>query len=120
MRILLPLILLAVLVSAFVLHPAAAEDAPQAGPKKAQAKTTLADLAFLVGSWTETEGPSVFAETWLPAQGDAMAGVAHWTIQGRTRMYEMMSIEQGAEGLVLHVRHFHRGLVPWPSEARAC
>lgn len=95
----------------------AAEDEPKAEPKGAAAPT-LADLAWMVGDWADAEGPSIFAETWLPAQGHDMVGVAHWTVGGRTRMYELMSIEQRDDGLVLHVRHFHRGLVPWPSEVK--
>ena len=32
-------------------------------------------------------------------------------------MYELMSVEQTKDGLVIHVRHFGTGLVPWKSEA---
>jgi hypothetical protein len=96
-----------------------AKDVPKADAKKKDAKVpTLKDLAWMAGAWAESEGPSVFTETWHAGQGDAMAGVAHWTISGRTRMFELMSIETTASGLVLNVRHFHKGLVPWPSEVK--
>ena len=116
MRILLPLALLVAVTLACVL-PAVAEDAPNADAKKDPATVTLKDLAWMVGSWSEAEGPSVFSEAWMPAQGDAMVAASHWTIQGKTRMYELNVIEQTPKGLVIHVRHFHRGVVPWEAEA---
>lgn len=114
MRILSLLLSVCVVVAVWWLVPAVADEEPAAKAKE----PTLKDLAWMVGAWQEAEGPSVFSETWMPAQGEAMAGVAHWTIQGRTRMYELTVIEQTADGIVIHVRHFGAGLVPWASEAK--
>ena len=101
------------LVVATLAAGALAEDAPV--PVK-DAAPTLADLAWLTGAWSETEGPSVFSEVWGAPLGDAMVAASHWSIGGKTRMYELVVIEQTEAGLVLHVRHFHRGVIPWPSE----
>ena len=114
----LPLLVLSCLLAAVLGAAALAEDAPKAVPKKEGAAVTLKDLAWMVGSWSEASGPSIFSETWMPAQGDAMTGAVHWTIQGKTRMYELTVIEQTPKGLVIHVRHFNPGLVPWAAEAK--
>jgi hypothetical protein len=92
-----------------------AEDEP-AG-KEAKPVPTLKDLAWLEGRWQEAQEGSLFTEVWGRAQGDAMVGYDHWTIGGKTRMLELMAIEQTEEGLVLRIRHFGRGLVMPKSEA---
>lgn len=86
-------------------------------PAKKESKVpTLEDLAWMTGTWVEAEKTSVFTEIWGAPQGDAMVGHDHWTVGGKTRMVELTSIEQTAEGLVLHVRHFGRGMTVPASE----
>jgi len=91
-----------------------ADDDPVKKEKKAV--PTLKDLAWMTGTWVEAEKTSVLTEIWGEPQGDAMVGHDHWTFGGKTRMLELIAIEQTAQGLVLNVRHFSRGLVPWEAE----
>jgi hypothetical protein len=91
----------------------AAEEEPD---KEAKNVPTLQDLTWLTGTWVEADGRSVLTEVWSAPQGDAMVGHDHWTVGGKTRMLELLAIEQTAQGLVLNLRHFHKGLVPWDAE----
>lgn len=86
-------------------------------PAKKETKVpTLNDLAWLTGTWVESDRGSVLTEIWGAPQGDALVGHDHWTVGGTTRMYELIAIEQTEQGLVLKVRHFSKDLVPWKAE----
>jgi hypothetical protein len=107
-------ILAACLVGGAFVVSGQADDEPEG--KEAKPVPTLKDLAWLEGTWVEAEQGSVFTEIWSGAQGDAMVGHDHWTVGGKTRMYELMAIEQTEEGLALRIRHFGRALVIPKSE----
>jgi hypothetical protein len=93
----------------------AEEPAPSAGGTVKEA--TLADLAWLAGRWRSQDGGEVFDETWLPAEGDAMAAVSRSVEGGKTGLYELSAIERTDAGLVLRIRHFGPGVAPWASES---
>ena len=90
--------------------------AEEKGAKEGKKVPTLKDLAWLTGTWVEASGASVLTEVWSAPQGDAMVGHDHWTVGGKTRMLELLAIEQTEQGLVLRLRHFDKGLVPWKAE----
>lgn len=77
------------------------------------ASTSLADFAFMAGYWRGEAGERVIEEVWLPAEGDAMHSVFRMVSGGKTRFTEYQSIEMTSEGPVLHLRHYHPGLVGW-------
>ena len=91
-----------------------ADDKPAS--EKEKKVPTLEDFAWLTGTWVEDHKGSVLTEVWGAPQGDAMVGHDRWTIRGKTRMYELIAIEQTKEGIVLRLRHFSKGLVPWKAE----
>ena len=88
-----------------------AEEPPASKPK-------VADLAWLAGSWLSSEGGTRWEEHWLPPAGDSLAAVTRMVKGDKTGLYELSVIEQEADGIHLRLRHFHRSLVPWASEAK--
>ena len=104
----------------------------------APATSALDELAWLSGTWRhEDETGALDEETWSSPRADAMVGMFRMAQRGHVSLYELMSIELegppgAAEGplipgqepaaggapqrLVLRLRHFQRGLVPWESE----
>ena len=74
-------------------------------------------LAWLSGRWEFATQGQHLEETWSPATDDAMLGMFRWARDGSVWLYELMSIEQEQDTLVLRLRHFSRGLEPWASEA---
>jgi hypothetical protein len=105
-----PLIPVLALAAAAVFATAAS-----GGDKKSA--TQIGDLAWMEGAWRHAEGEDSFDETWTGAAGGTMAAVSREISHGKIKMYELSTIEATPEGLVLRIRHFDEGLVPWKSEA---
>ena len=75
---------------------------------------TIDDLAWLAGSWYGRTGDDSIDEHWSAPSGGVMIGMFRWLKNGRLYMYEFLAIEPGESGgLVLHLKHFHQGLVAW-------
>jgi hypothetical protein len=77
-----------------------------AAPLVAQAQAPsprIADLAWLEGHWSGTDGPLRMEEIWTSADGDALVGL-HKDVaarEGQPRMvsFEFLRIERGADGV---------------------
>lgn len=63
-----------------------------ATPAAAQDRQTVADLAWMAGAWTQTEGAVTTRETWLAPLDGAMGGVGQTSRAGRPARFEFMSI----------------------------
>jgi hypothetical protein len=111
------LALLSVVGASAALFPRSvrSEEAPASGI----AATKASDLEWLVGRWASGDGDEGFEEAWIPAGGGTLAAVSRMVHGGKTGMYELSAVEPDADGLVLRIRHFSPGLVPWKSEAEA-
>jgi hypothetical protein len=66
---------------------------------KPAATPSLADLAFLTGTWRMQRGPAETEETWLPAKGGAMFGISRTTSGERTLEFEFLRLEQKKDGV---------------------
>lgn len=90
----------------------AAEPAPPAAPSFASVR--VADFAWMAGIWQGEMGGDFIEEQWSDPAGGVLMGMFRWAKGGRDgqiAMYELMSIEPGAEGPVLWLRHFGPRLV---------
>ncbi|MBI4747052.1 MAG: hypothetical protein HY774_01065 [Acidobacteria bacterium] len=87
------------------------------GAVSAQEKTasqpTLAELAFIAGTWQGELGGGATEEQWNPPSGDSMMGMFRYVQNGKAVFYEFMLIEQTPDGPVLRLRHFNPRLVAW-------
>ena len=101
--------LLALLALALVLlaSPAGAGEAP------AVRGHTLDAVAWLAGSWQGARGDEALEETWLAPADGTMVGLFRWLKGGEVYLYELLSFEDTADGLVLKIKHFGPGLVGW-------
>ncbi len=83
---------------AFILALALLGQVPQA-PSVPSPAASVADLAFLTGSWSLTRGDSVIEEHWTAARGGTLFGVGR-TIRGdRTPAFEFLRIESRRDGI---------------------
>lgn len=111
-------------LAAFVLLALPARTAPaepeeEAAGEEPAPRATIADLAWLAGAWRMEHDGQRFDEHWLPPAGGTMAAVSRASSAAGTSLYELSAIEPGEGGaLVLRIRHFSPGLVPWNSEAK--
>ena len=63
----------------------------------------LEDLAFMAGAWKCEIWGGVFEEYWTPPTSDSMQGCGRHIAGGKTGFMEFMSIENGKDGLVMHM-----------------
>ncbi len=91
--------------------------APDPEGDVAAAAATIADLAFLAGAWRADWDGSILEEHFTPPRDGTIVGMFRWGRDGATRLTEHMVIEQADDGVVLLLRHFNPGLVPWEQEA---
>lgn len=73
---------------------ARAQDANAAKPMK------IADVAWLTGGWTTTDGGVTIEEHWIAPAGGTMLAVGRTTKGERTMFFEFLRIEQRRDSLV--------------------
>ena len=81
--------------------------------KPAPTPPTLADLAWLAGSWSGSDSDMVSQEVWMPPAGDSMVGMWRLVLEGKLKLSEHMQIVEEATGPVLYLRHFERAGIGW-------
>lgn len=86
---------------------------PVSAQEKTASKTTLAELAFIAGTWQGKLGEGTTEEQWNPPSGDSMMGMFRYVQNGKAAFYEFMLIEQTSDGPVLRLRHFNPRLIAW-------
>ncbi len=95
------------------ISPADPPDAREAGET-----ARVASLSWMAGTYRGTTPDTItHEETWAEPMGDAVVGMYHRVRDGRLLMSELLTIEERDGTLVLFLRHFSPGLVPWASEA---
>lgn len=84
-----------------------------------EAARSLDDLAWIAGHWAgdvEALGGRV-DETWLGPAGGSMVGAFRLVAGGRARVYELLLIEQDADGDIYYrFKHVGPGWEPWEEE----
>jgi len=101
----LALAFLAVTVVALATALVQAQETP-----KEPARSKIAEFSWLTGYWRfEAEG-AVWEDIWSAPEGDSLVAMSRWVQRGKTRLYELIVIEEEEDGMVLRLRHFSRGL----------
>ena len=75
-------------------------------------RATVADLAWMSGSWAGPFGEQILEENWIRPAGGTIASVVRFTGGGATSMIELIIIEESEGSLVLRVRQWFPGFVP--------
>lgn len=74
-------------------------------------KPKLQDLAFLTGHWVDSSEGHLSEEVWSEPSGDSMVGMWRFVSEGKVRLFELLSIREEADGIVLRLRHFDPAFV---------
>lgn len=77
---------------------------------------TVADLAWMTGSWSGSFGEQTLEENWIHPVGGSIACLVRFTGEGGTGMIELIIIEETDDTLVLRVRQWFPGFVPRAAE----
>jgi len=112
-----PSVMLALLAAALLIATVS-QSQPRVNVVKNPQAVTLHDLAFISGhSRGELDG-GVADEEWSQPIGDTMMGMYCYVKDGQVKMYEMMAIEQTANGPVLRLKHYNAGLQAWEEKTK--
>jgi hypothetical protein len=76
------------------------------GPAAAQERPSLQDFAWISGHWRNPEGGNLSEEIWTPPHGDSLLGMWRYVGGERARIFELLAITAGDDGIVLRLRHF--------------
>lgn len=77
---------------------------------------SLTQLAFLKGAWAGDMHGDPVEESWSGPGGDSIMGMFRWNSDGKTTMYELLSIKDEGGTAVLRLRHFGNDFTPWKGE----
>ena len=83
-------------------------DDPDARPE-----ATLADVAWLTGSWTGEAFGGTFEQVWNPASAGSMVGLFKLMNDGAVNFYEILLLVEEEGSLSLKVKHFTPDFVAW-------
>ncbi len=81
-------------------------------PTHAAPAGTVADLAWMTGSWAGAVGPQTLEENWIQPTGSSIASLVRMTGRGATSMIELIVIEEEGDSLVLRIQQWNPGFVP--------
>lgn len=98
-----------------VAAPLAAQETRMAQPGEAPGSASLADAAWLIGTWSGTgiEGAEAH-ESWLAPSGDTMVGLfVQETAAGGIMFSEHMYLMEQAGSLAVKLKHFNPDLTGW-------
>jgi len=101
------LLIVCLVLPAFALAPRASADGVRA---------TVADLAWMTGSWTGPMGDATLEENWIRPAGGTLAALIRISGDGATSMVELILIEEQQDSLVLRVRQWLPGFAPRSDE----
>jgi len=68
---------------------------------------------FFTGHWRVPMWGGVCEETWSPSSDGNMIGMFRFQRESKVVFTEFMSLDAGASGPELYLRHFHAGLKAW-------
>ncbi|MGI8673561.1 MAG: DUF6265 family protein [Luteitalea sp.] len=75
------------------------------------ARATIAQVAWIAGPWTGTLGDRTIEQHWMAPLGTSMVAM-YRNVQGdRPMLYELLTLEQEGDGVVLRIKHFAPGAV---------
>ena len=77
------------------------------------APATLADVGWLVGSWSGTAFGGQFEEVWNPPSAGSMVGFFKLMHDGGISFYELLLLVEEEGSLSLKVRHFNEDFSAW-------
>ncbi len=78
-----------------------------------QAPGTLADVSWLVGSWTGSAFEGTFEEVWNRPSAGTMVGMFKLMKAGKVEFYELLLLTEEEGSLHLKVKHFNADFSAW-------
>lgn len=85
---------------------------------QASPPATLKDMSWLAGRWTGNAFDGWCEEIWSPPRDGAMMGMFRLISNGKTMVYEIMTIVEEQGSIILRLKHFGAKLTAWEEKAK--
>ncbi len=73
---------------------------------------TVANLAWMTGTWSAPAGPNTLEENWVVPGNGSMAALVRMTGAGGVSMWEVITIEEKDGSLTMNVQQWNKGFEP--------
>jgi hypothetical protein len=73
---------------------------------------TVADLAWMTGTWSAPAGPNTLEENWIVPGNGSMAALVRMTGAAGVSMWELITIEETDGSLTMNVQQWNKGFEP--------
>lgn len=80
---------------------------------QASPKADLSAVAWLAGHWQGEAFGGITEEIWTPPLGGSMMGAFKLVSENKIIFYELETISEENESLILRLKHFHSDLKGW-------
>ena len=80
---------------------------------KGSPQATIEDIAWLAGHWQGEALGGIVEEIWAPPSGGSMMGAFKLVVNEKTVFYEIETIRELEETLILQLKHFGPDLKGW-------
>lgn len=74
---------------------------------------TLADISWIQGHWRGEAFGGITEEIWTPPLGGSMMCAFKLVVDEEIRFYEIVTITEEENSLMLRLKHFHKDLKGW-------
>ncbi|MGK7370512.1 MAG: DUF6265 family protein [Candidatus Halalkalibacterium sp. M3_1C_030] len=74
---------------------------------------TLQDIAWIQGHWQGEAFGGIVEEVWTPPLGGSMMCAFKLVVNNEVRFYELVTISEEENTLMLRLKHFHKDLKGW-------
>ncbi len=81
--------------------------------KPASPTAKVADVGWIAGHWQGSAMGGEFEETWNPPFAGTMVGMFKFAKGNEVQFYELLTIVEKDNSLLLRLKHFDRNLVGW-------
>lgn len=73
----------------------------------------IESMAWLAGHWSGEAFGGIVEEVWMPPLGKSMMCVFKLVVEEQVKFYEIVTITEENESLMLRLKHFHKDLKGW-------
>lgn len=106
--------------SSFVISLAAQEHQEiNSKPQTASPAASIDDIAWIAGHWQGSAKGGQFEETWNPPFAGTMVGMFKFAKNDQVEFYELLTIVEKDDSLLLRLKHFDKDLHGWEEKDKS-